>query len=67
VQSQSAAVSTLITNIQMIETPLNARMFTQLIQLSPLTSLTGYGIRINMTVSINGATAQNNSYLIDGI
>jgi hypothetical protein len=77
VQSQSATVSTLINNTQMIETPLNGRMFTQLIQLSPgasptqpgmtLTGLTGYSSRINMTVSINGATAQNNSYLVDGI
>ena len=76
-QSQTAAVTTLITNQQILETPLNGRMFTQLIQLSSgasptapgmtLANLTGYGMRVNSTVSINGATAQNNSYLVDGI
>jgi Carboxypeptidase regulatory-like domain len=76
-QLQTAAVTTLINNTQMLETPLNGRMFTQLIELSSgaspttpgmtLGGLTGYGMRINSTVSINGATAQNNSYLIDGI
>ena len=76
-QSQTAAVTTLITNQQILETPLNGRMFTQLIQLSSgasptapgmtLANLTGYGMRVNATVSINGATAQNNSYLVDGI
>lgn len=76
-QSQTAAVSTLITNQQMIETPLNGRSFTQLIQLSSgasptqpgmtLTGLTGYSSRVNTIVSINGNTAQNNSYLIDGV
>ena len=53
-QSQTAAVTTLITNQQILETPLNGRMFTQLIQLSSgaspstpgmtLGGLTGYGM-----------------------
>src|SRR5260370_4636297 len=76
-QSQTAAVTTLITNQQILDTPLNGRMFTQLIQLSSgaspttpgmtLGSLTGFSSRVNAAVSINGATAQNNSYLVDGI
>ena len=76
-QSQTAAITALISNQQMLETPLNGRMFTQLIQLSSgaspttpgmtLGGLTGYGMRVNSTVSINGATSQNNSYLVDGI
>ena len=34
VQSQSAAISTIITNQQIMETPLNGRSFTQMLQLS---------------------------------
>src|ERR1700732_2416357 len=34
-QSQSATVSNLITNQQIVETPLNGRSFTQLLQFSP--------------------------------
>src|SRR6266436_4864140 len=76
-QSQTATVSTLITNLQMLETPINGRTFNQLILLSSgtaptqpggtLTSLTGFSSRANNTFSINGNTAQNNSYLIDGL
>src|SRR6266446_1160002 len=76
-QSQTATVSTLITNLQMLETPINGRTFNQLILLSSgtaptqpggtLTSLTGFSSRANNTFSINGNTAQNNTYLIDGL
>ncbi|TMB62310.1 MAG: carboxypeptidase regulatory-like domain-containing protein [Deltaproteobacteria bacterium] len=76
-QSQTATVSTLITTLQMLETPINGRTFNQLILLSSgtaptqpggtLTSLTGFSSRANNTFSINGNTAQNNTYLIDGL
>jgi hypothetical protein len=76
VQSQNATVSTLITNQQTLEMPLNERSFTNLLQLSagasPTTpgmaaSLTGYGMRANNAISLNGATANNNGFLIDGL
>jgi hypothetical protein len=76
VQSQTATVSTLINSIQTMEMPLNERSFTNLLQLtagaSPSTpgmaaSLTGYTMRANNAISMNGATANDNSYLIDGL
>ena len=75
VQDQSAAVSALVTNQQILEMPLNGRTFTSLILLSPgassgsagnLTS-SPYAIRGNTNISVNGSSPQNNSYLIDGI
>ncbi len=73
-QSQTAAVSSLITNQQIIETPLNGRAFTQLMPLStgaaPTTSnmqaSVGAGQRSNVAISVNGSVANNNTYLIDG-
>jgi len=76
VQSQNATVSTLINNTQTLEMPLNERSFTTLLQLSagasPSTpglpsSLTGYSMRGSNSISMNGATANNNAYLIDGL
>ena len=76
VQSQTAAVSTLVNATQTMEMPLNERSFTNLLQLtagaSPSTpgmaaSLTGYTMRANNSISLNGATANNNAYLIDGL
>jgi Carboxypeptidase regulatory-like domain len=76
VQSQNATISTLISNQQTLEMPMNERSFTNLLQLSagasPTTpgmaaSLTGYGMRANNSVSLNGATANNNGFLIDGL
>jgi hypothetical protein len=76
VQSQNAAVSTIITNQQIVETPLNGRTFTQMLQLSAGASpstpgmtagIASYGMRASTAVSINGATSQNNSYIVDGI
>ena len=76
-QSQTAAVTTLITNQQMLETPINGRDFTQLVTLSSgaspstpgalLTGLTGFNSRSNAAIAINGNTAQNNAYYIDGL
>jgi len=71
-QSQTAAVSSLVTNQQMVEMPLNGRTFTQLMRLSPGTytnsSGTGiYHVRGETSISVNGSSAQNNSYLIDGM
>ena len=75
VQSQTAAVSSLVTNQQMVEMPLNGRTFTSLILLTPgayagsSANLTNspYAMRGNVNFSVNGSSAQNNSYLIDGI
>ena len=73
-QSQTAAVSSLISNQQILETPLNGRAFTQLMPLStgasPTTSnmqaTVGTGQRSNVAISVNGSVANNNTYLIDG-
>lgn len=76
VQSQTAAVTTAVTNQQIAETPLIGRSFTQMLQVvsgaSPSTAgmtegLSSYGMRASTSVSLNGSTAQNNSYMIDGI
>ncbi len=77
VQAQTAAVSTLVTNQQIVETPLNGRSFVQLIPLMPGASPTSSvmsaavgayaGQRTNVSVSVNGSLPNNNSYLIDGI
>ena len=76
VQTQNATVSSLVTSQQVQEMPLNERSFTNLLQLtagaSPSTpgmaaGLTGYSMRANNSISINGATANNNAYLIDGL
>jgi hypothetical protein len=63
-QSQTATVSTLVSNLQIVETPINGRAFNQLLLLSSgtaptqpggtLTSLTGFSSRANNTFSING-------------
>ena len=73
-QSQTATVSSLINNQQIIETPLNGRSFTQLMPLStgasPTTSnmqaTVGSGQVSNVAISVNGSVANNNTYLIDG-
>jgi hypothetical protein len=76
VQTQNATVSSLVTSQQVQEIPLNERSFTNLLQLTPGASpstpgmpagLTGYGMRANNGISINGATANNSAYLIDGL
>jgi hypothetical protein len=76
VQSQTATVSSLISSTQTLEMPLNERSFTNLLQLTPGASpstpgmaaaLTGYTMRANNAISLNGATANNNAYLIDGL
>jgi len=74
-QSQTAAVSSLVTNQQMVEMPLNGRTFTALLKLSPgaYTGSSGnlstsqYAMRGDVNISVNGSSAQNNSYLIDGV
>ncbi len=74
-QAQSATVSSLVTNQQMIEMPLNGRTFTALLKLSPgaYTGSSGnlttspYAMRGDVNISVNGSSAQNNSYLIDGM
>jgi Carboxypeptidase regulatory-like domain len=76
VQTQNAAVTTAVTNQQIAETPVIGRSFTQMLQVvsgaSPTTAgmtegLSSYGMRASTSVSLNGSTAQNNSYMIDGI
>ncbi|MBK7926311.1 MAG: carboxypeptidase regulatory-like domain-containing protein [Bryobacterales bacterium] len=74
-QSQTAAVSSLVSNQQMIEMPLNGRTFTALLKLSPgaYTGSSGnlatsqYAMRGDVNISVNGSSAQNNTYLIDGV
>lgn len=74
-QSQTATVSSLVSNQQIVEMPLNGRTFTALLKLSPGAS-TGssnnlttspYAMRGDVNISVNGSSAQNNSYLIDGM
>ena len=74
-QAQTATVSSLVTNQQMVEMPLNGRTFTALLKLSPgaYTGSSGnlttspYAMRGDVNISVNGSSAQNNSYLIDGM
>jgi hypothetical protein len=75
VQSQTATVSNLVSNQQILEMPLNGRTFTNLLLLSP-GAYTGssnnlttspYAMRGSTNISVNGSSAQNNSYLIDGM
>jgi hypothetical protein len=74
-QSQTAGVSSLVSNQQMLEMPMNGRTFTSLLKLSPgaytgsSANLTNspYAMRGDVNISVNGSSAQNNSYLIDGM
>jgi hypothetical protein len=74
-QSQTATVSTLVSNQQMLEMPLQTRTFTALLLLGPgaTTGSSGnlntspYAMRGNVNISVNGSSAQNNSYFIDGM
>lgn len=74
-QSQTATVSALVNNQQIVEMPLNGRTFTALLKMSPgaytgsSNNLTNspYAMRGDVNVSVNGSSAQNNSYLIDGM
>jgi Carboxypeptidase regulatory-like domain/TonB-dependent Receptor Plug Domain len=74
-QTQTQAVSSLVTNQQVTEMPLNQRIFTQVLQLmpgqtsttpNPQASGTYSGLASN-SFSINGAQTSNSSYLIDGL
>jgi hypothetical protein len=74
-QSQTAAVSQLVTNRQIEEMPMNGRAFTSLLLLMPgaYSGSSGnldtspYGMRGGTNFSVNGSSAQMNSYLIDGM
>src|SRR5262249_29321410 len=75
-QSATAAVSTLITNQQIQDTPLNGRSFIQLLQLSSgavpttpgmPTSIGGRNMNATASVAVNGSIFANNSYLVDGM
>lgn len=74
-QAQTAMVSSLVTNDQMIEMPLKSRTFTSLVLLGPgayagsagnLTT-SPYAMRGDVNISVNGSSPQNNSYFIDGM
>lgn len=74
-QSQTAMVSSLVTNEQMVEMPLKSRTFTSLVLLGPgayagsagnLTT-SPYAMRGDVNISVNGSSPQNNSYFIDGM
>jgi Carboxypeptidase regulatory-like domain/TonB dependent receptor/TonB-dependent Receptor Plug Domain len=74
-QTQTQAVSSLVTNQQITEMPLNQRIFTQVLQLMPgQTSTTPnpqaggtYGGLASTSYSINGAQSVNSMYLLDGL
>lgn len=74
-QAQNAMVSSLVSNEQIIEIPLQSRTFTSLLLLSPgaTTGSSGnlttspYAMRGDANISVNGSSAQNNSYFIDGM
>jgi hypothetical protein len=74
-QTQTQAVSSLVSNQQIQEMPLNQRIFTQVLQLMPgQTSSTPnpqasgtYGGLASTAYSINGAQSVNSMYLLDGL
>ena len=74
-ETQDATVSNLVENEEIIDLPLNGRSFTQLVKLAPGagTGSSGnlndsvYAMRAPANITVNGSSAQNNSYLIDGI
>jgi hypothetical protein len=74
-QAQTAMVSSLVSNEQIVDIPLQTRTFTGLLLLSPgaTTGSSGnlttspYAMRGNANISVNGSSAQNNSYFIDGL
>lgn len=74
-QAQTAMVSSLVANDQIMEIPLQSRTFTALLLLGPgaTTGSSGnlssspYAMRGNTNITVNGSSAQNNSYFIDGM
>lgn len=74
-QTQTQAVSSLVTNQQITEMPLNQRLFTQVLQLMPGQSSATpnpqasgtYGGLASTAYSINGAQSVNSMYLLDGL
>ena len=74
-QSESATISALLNNRQILDLPLNGRSFTQLLTIQPGASATApnlatgaaYNMRANTSVSVNGSQTGNNSYLVDGM
>ena len=74
-QTQTQAVSSLVTNQQITEMPLNQRLFTQVLQLMPGQSSATpnpqaggtYGGLASTAYSIDGAQSVNSMYLLDGL
>ncbi|MGH9469135.1 MAG: TonB-dependent receptor domain-containing protein, partial [Terriglobia bacterium] len=74
-QSQTGTVSYSVSNRQTQQLPLNGRVFTSLLLLSPgayvgSSNNTGTGVYASLgsvNYSVNGSSAQNNSYLLDGL
>jgi hypothetical protein len=75
-QSATAAVSTLISNQQIVDTPLNGRSFVQLLQLGSgaipttpglTTAIGGRNMNASTSIAVNGSIFANNSYLVDGM
>ncbi len=71
VSSDSAAVGTVITNKRVVELPLNGRRFLQLTLLTPgaipATRSSGAGFEFGEAVSVNGARAEHNNFMLDGV
>lgn len=74
-QSQTATLSALVDNERIVEMALNGRTFSSLVLMAPGThagssgnlDTSPYGMRGSTNYSVNGSSAQNNSYLIDGM
>jgi len=76
VQDQSATVSSLVTNQQVVEMPLNGRTFSQLLLLArgatagsagALDPGNPYSIRGTSNITVNGSSPQIQGFLVDGI
>jgi hypothetical protein len=74
-QSQTATMSALVDNERIVEMALNGRTFSSLVLMAPGAhagssgnlDTSPYGMRGSTNYSVNGSSAQNNSYLIDGM
>src|SRR5213594_1067875 len=74
-QTESATVSALLNNQQILDLPLNGRSFTQLLTIQPGATATApnlaagaaYNARANTSVSVNGSQTGNNGFLVDGM
>jgi hypothetical protein len=67
INTESAAVSTVVDRQFAEDLPLNGRSFQTLIQLTPGVVLTGYDNHDNGQFSVNGQRAASNYWMVDGV